>query len=160
MPPVTCCRTDVICSTEKRFRFTACPPGPWAGLCRETRPQRGPKNPEPLSVQRLLRHHQPNTERLKLLGDAQEVMDRAGEPVELGDHDYVEPASACGLQHGIERGTAFLRARHAVVNVLGRVPATGGDVGTDRQQLVVWCLILCGDPRVDRSAHRVFLLMR
>src|SRR5205814_10573380 len=49
MPPVTCCRTDVIWSTEKRFRFTACPPGPWAGLCRETRPQRGPKNPEPLT---------------------------------------------------------------------------------------------------------------
>src|SRR6185295_17403376 len=48
MPAVTCCRSDVICSTEKRFRFTACPPGPWAGLCSDTRPQRGPKDPEPL----------------------------------------------------------------------------------------------------------------
>src|SRR5262249_14693364 len=36
-------------STEKRFRFTARPPGPWAGLCREPRPQGGPKNPEPLT---------------------------------------------------------------------------------------------------------------
>jgi hypothetical protein len=34
IPAVSCCRTDVICSTEKRFLFTARPPGPGAGLCR------------------------------------------------------------------------------------------------------------------------------
>ena len=47
-PRATCCSTDVICSTEKRCFFTARPPGRLAGLCRRTRPQAGPKNPEPL----------------------------------------------------------------------------------------------------------------
>src|SRR5262249_22618719 len=70
MPPVTCCRTDVICSTEKRFRFTARPPGPWAGLCREPRPQRGPKNPEPLNPERDLAVGRVPDGAISWLGDA------------------------------------------------------------------------------------------
>jgi hypothetical protein len=45
--PATRCSTDVICWTEKRCFFKARPPGRPAGLCRGTRPQAGPKNPEP-----------------------------------------------------------------------------------------------------------------
>ena len=36
-PASACFNTVVICSTEKRFFFTALPPGPRARLCRETR---------------------------------------------------------------------------------------------------------------------------
>ena len=32
-----CCNADAICSTRKRFFFTARPPGPTARLCRDTR---------------------------------------------------------------------------------------------------------------------------
>jgi len=32
-PAVACCSTDVICSTEKRFFFTAHPPGPSGTDC-------------------------------------------------------------------------------------------------------------------------------
>ena len=38
----------MICSTEKRFFFTARPPGRLARLCRKTHPGGGLKNPEPL----------------------------------------------------------------------------------------------------------------
>ena len=48
-PDDTCCNTDVICSTENRFFFTAHPPGRLAGLCRTTRSHIEPKYREPLS---------------------------------------------------------------------------------------------------------------
>jgi hypothetical protein len=41
IPPATCCSTDVICPTENRPFFTARPPGPRAGLCRETHERHG-----------------------------------------------------------------------------------------------------------------------
>ncbi len=47
--PLTCCNTAVICSTEKRFFFTARPPGRLAGLYRETHSRDGLKNPGPLT---------------------------------------------------------------------------------------------------------------
>jgi hypothetical protein len=40
----------VICSTEKRFLFTAHPPGRLARLCRKTHPEIGLKKPEPLML--------------------------------------------------------------------------------------------------------------
>jgi hypothetical protein len=45
----TCCNTDVICSTEHRFFFTAHPPGPLGADCAaETHSEGGLKKPEPL----------------------------------------------------------------------------------------------------------------
>jgi hypothetical protein len=46
----TCCNTDVICSTEHRFFFTAHTPGPLGADCAaETHSAGGLKEPEPLS---------------------------------------------------------------------------------------------------------------
>lgn len=50
IPLSTCCSTAVICSTETRFFFTARLLARRAGLCRRTRSQCGPKNPEPLTT--------------------------------------------------------------------------------------------------------------
>src|SRR5687767_16019224 len=48
VPASACCKTAVICSTEKRFFFTARPPGPRARLCRDTRSHIELRNREPL----------------------------------------------------------------------------------------------------------------
>src|SRR5437660_10892101 len=82
-------------------------------------------------------------------------MDGAGQPVELGDDDHVNLAAPSGFQERIHCGPSFLRPADTVVYVLHGAPSTSRGEGTEREQLVVWRLILRGDSGVDRSAHRL-----
>jgi hypothetical protein len=58
----------------------------------------------------------------------------------------------------IECGPALLGSAHSVVNVLGGGPAARSCEGVEREQLVVWRLILRADASVDRRAHGLRLL--
>src|SRR5690348_14940007 len=49
-PWSACCKTAVICSTEKRFFFTAQPPGRCGPIVPQTHPGTGLKKPVPLTV--------------------------------------------------------------------------------------------------------------
>ena len=76
-----------------------------------------------------------DAESFQLTTERNELVEIAGEPIELGDHDHGQFPAARSYQHEVESRPPFLRTADAVVHVLCRVPAAGRSVALKRDEL-------------------------
>jgi hypothetical protein len=100
-------------------------------------------------VDRLAEAHELNAEVPEEVEALDEVADAAPEAVERGDDHHVHLAGLHGREEPVEAGAAILRPRHAVVEVLGRLPAAGRHVLAEIAELRLARLVGCRDAGVD-----------
>jgi hypothetical protein len=99
-------------------------------------------------VHSLVDDHKVDAEGLEFASEGDKMVKAPSEPIELGDHDHGHVAATRGGEERVQGRAAFLRAAHALVGVLDRVPAARRRVLAEGFKLDDGLLVGGGDARV------------
>src|SRR5262249_3240788 len=102
-------------------------------------------------VDLLIQNDQINAERRELASEADQVMGGACQAVELRHGDDIDLPRARCLDEPVKRGTALLRAAHAVVDELLSAPAPRFGMAPQSMELAIGRLLPRGDAAVQRG---------
>jgi hypothetical protein len=104
-------------------------------------------------IERLTQRHQADTEVLELVEQGHQVAEVTSEPIEGGDGDEVELASAGVGHQGIETGAPLPRPAHGVIGEGGRDrPGRTRGMFPECTELILDGLVARADAGVERDA--------